>query len=311
MSLDELREARAAVAACHRARARAELLADQIASEQQECRRLRDRLADERDDVEALERLSVSSLLARARGRLDDQLRGERAEVAEVEVELATRQASLARLDAEFRAARDRSLDLDAAQARLDEVVARRGQAISGRDDRASRELAELDARLAVERAARSEIVEAHQAAIGADGALERAIEAMSSARNWSRHDTWGGGEWLSSAIKHQRLDSSVELLAGAHSALLRLRSELGDAAAIHHPNLSQPSPALSTMDVWFDNVFGDLMVHRKISRSLDELRRAHEGVLELVARLTREERIATDRVAELEARRDLLLRSA
>lgn len=313
MPIDELRQAEAAVADCMRAGIKAELLAHQIASEQQECRRLRDQLADELADVEALEKMSVSSLLARVRGRLDDQLRVEREEVAEVEVELATRQQALARLTAEFQAVRDRSTALPAAEERLAAAVAARERELIGADDATARTLADLDTQLTTERAARAEIVEAHQAAIGADAALERAIEAMTSSRNWSSWDTFGGGDWLSSAVKHQRLDDSVELLAAAHAALITLRSELGDLADdVHHPNLSHGTGGGQRIrDIWFDNFLTDLNVHRKITRSLDELRRSHAGVRQLVQQLAREDRIATDRVARLESERDHLLRNA
>lgn len=310
MSIEELRAAEAAVAACRRAAARAEHLAETIVHEQHACRRLRERLTDERDDVAALEKTSVSSLLAKVRGRFDDELRAERDEVAAAEVELATQQSALARLTAEFESARDEALGLDDALARLEEVTAARERQLVAQDSGVAHELAVLDQRLAAERAARTEIVEAHHAAIGADGAIERAIEVMTSARNWSAHDTFLGGEWLSSTVKQHRLDSSVELMAEVHAALIKLRTELGElAASVHHPNLSQPSPRLLTLDRWFDNIASDVLVHHKILRSLDQLRRSHDGVRELLGQLAAEERIATARVAELEAHRDRLLR--
>lgn len=310
MTLDELREAESELAACRQARNRLEQLAEQIGHEQHACRRLRERLADERDDVEALERLSVSSLLARARGHLDDDLRRERAEVAAVEVELATQQAALARLTAEFESQRERADDLDAARARVDAALARRAEQLAATGSRAAAELGDLDAQLTAERAARTEIVEAHTAAIGADGALEAAIETMTSARNWSVHDTFFDGDILSSSFKLDRLDHAVELNAAVHASLIRLRTELGElAAAVHHPNLSQPSTRLQTLDRWFDNEISDVITHRKIQRSLDELRRSRDGVRQLVEQLGREEAIATERVSRLEARRDLLLR--
>lgn len=307
---DDLAAAEDEVAACRRARHRVELLAEQIAHEQHACRALRERLADERDDVEALEQISVASLLARARGRLDDRLRRERADVAEVEVELAARQRALARLSAEFEAARDRSLELDTAQSRLDAALAERERRLAAGGGEAARRLAELDARLAAERAARTEIVEAHLAALGADGALDMAIRTMSSANDWSGIDTFANGEWVASALKHEHLDRAVDHNAEAHAALITLRVELGELAdAVHHPNLSGPSPTLLTIDKWFDNEISDYLAHRKINRSLQELRRSHAGVREIVAQLQTEERIATERVARLEAERALLLR--
>lgn len=308
MALDELREAEAAVAVCRRAAARAEALAVQISQEQHACAAVRKRLADEQDDVDALEQLSVASLLARARGRLDDQQRRERAEVAAVEIELATHQATLARLTAEFEATRDRSLGLADATARLDAAIAAREQEISTGAD--AEQLAALDERLTAERAAREQIVATHQAAIGADGALRRVIDQLKSARAWSRWDTFADGDWLASQVKHQRLDDSVVAQADAHASLLRLRSELGElATAIHHPHLTQVSSGQAFRDVWLDNIVTDLNVHAKIAQSIGELERSLHDVSEMLPELATQDRISAERVASLEAERDLLLR--
>lgn len=311
MSLDELRAAEAHLAACRQAHNRLQQLAAQIAVEQAECRRLRDRAADERADVRRLESMSVTSIVARARGKLDDRLRAEAAEAAQADLDLATQQAAVARLTAEFEASRDLAHDLDAAQARVDAAMAARAEQLAGDDTATAQQLDTLDAQLSAERAARAEIVEAHHAALGADGALEMAIRTMTSARNWSVHDTFVDGGWASSTVKQGYLGEAVERNAAVHASLIRLRAELGElASVVHHPNLSQPSVQLLAVDRWFDNQLSDYLAHRTISRSLAELERARECVRALLAQLGAEERIATERVAALEARRERVLRN-
>jgi len=309
MGLDEVRDAEAEVAARRRARGRAEVLAAELAAEQKVCQVLRGRLDDEQADVDALEDTSIRSVVARLRGRRDELVRRERADVAAVELELVTHRTAMQRLTPEFEAVRDQALRLPDAERRLASALAARAGELAAHPELAAL-LADVDTRLGAERAAFEQIRDAHVAALGADGALERAIESMSSARNLSSADTFLDGGMIVSSLKRGALDSSVETLAEVHVALLKLRPLLaGIAHEVHHPNLQMPSTGVA-MDVWFDNIFSDLRAHSRIAASLDELRRSRSSIDTLVRELATYERLSCERFERVQAERDHLLRS-
>lgn len=317
MSLDELLAAEAEVAACRRARARAEQLADEVAAEQRVCQVLSKRLRDERADVDALTGASIRSVLAKLRGHQDDLLERERAEVAEVELELATHRAAVQRLMPEFEAVRAESLRLDDAEARLEAALARRAEELAAHPATAE-QMTRVEHRLAEERDAHDQFRDAHVAALAAVGAIDRALESMSAAKGLSNLDLFTDtrsvlhrrGD-LISALKHDHLDASVERLAEVHASLLHLRPHLALVATeVRRPDLSMPSSRASTLDTWFDNVFSDFIVHRRISGSVDDLRRSKAEVEQMVAELASYEQVSRARLEAVEAERQALLRS-
>lgn len=327
MAVDELLDAEAAVAACRRAEARAEVLQSELAAEQATCHALRQRVDDARDQLRKLEGSSISSLIARFRGRRADLLTAERTRLAAVEAEFATHQSAMRRVSAQFDLARAEAHTLDAARHRLAAAIERREQQIAAMEDGMADELRDLDDRLALERAVRDALRSARQSAWSAVGALDHAVGKLSVARAWSTVDVLsegGGGlhhgstryvgDWAGHA-KHDRLDESVVPIAEAHAALLQLRAELTDVTSaaeshgIHRPHVRLPSEGLRTLDVWFDNKFSDLMVHDRISSSISDLERAKRTVEELLGELDPRERDACDRVGRLEAQRRELLR--
>jgi hypothetical protein len=315
MAVDELLDAEAAVAACHRAQARAAVLQSQLATAQAACQALRQRVDDERDDVRKLKRSSMSSLLARVRGRRESLVTAEQAQLAAVEAELATHESAMRRLAIQFDTARSEAQQLDAAQHRLDDAIEQREHEIAAMGAEMADRLRDLDDELALQRAVRDELRSARHAALAAAGALDHAVGKLSVAEGWSAVDvlsegsggvrhgsTRFGGDWAGRA-KHDQLDRAVVPIAEAHAALLRLRAELTDVTSgaqserLHRPNVRMPSHGLGKLDVWFDNRFSDLMVHDRISSSISELERAKRSVDELLGELDpREQQPMSDR---------------
>ncbi|NNE12622.1 MAG: hypothetical protein HKN41_10325 [Ilumatobacter sp.] len=316
MSLDDVLAAEAEVAACRRARQRAEQLADEIAAEQRVCQVLTRRLRDERADVDALQGASIRSVLARLRGHHDELLEQEQAEVAEVELELATHREAVQRLTPEFEQVRDRGLQLDEAEARLADALERRAAQLAA-DPSTSAEFDAVDRRLEVERDALTQFRDARLAALGALGAIERAIESMSTAKDLANLDVFTSsrslahrGADLVSSLKHDQLDASVERLAEVHAALLQLRPHLSLVSTrVRQPDLSMPSTRLATFDRWFDDVFSDLKSRRRIVGSVKDLERSREQVGAVAEELTEYERVSEQRVAAAQAEHDALLR--
>jgi hypothetical protein len=261
---------------------------------------LRTRHADELKDVERLEGLSLTRVLASLRGSRDETLERERAEADAARYRVAEAES---RLDALRR-------EQSAAQARLDQLAAAPGDYAAALDAKEHHLRQSGDPRrtrllaLAEERGRLTgeihEAAEALRAAGTATQALSRVRETLDSADGWSTFDTFGGGGLLTSAIKHSRLDEAAEEAARADRSLAALRTELADVpgAALTAPQLAI-GELTRFVDVWLDNIFTDLAVQDRINQAQENVERSTQLVHEVRTRL--EQRIAQAR-ARLDA---------
>lgn len=110
------------------------------------------------------------------------------------------------------------------------------------------------------------EIKEAQAACSAAIGSLRVALDRIGSARSWGTYDTWFGGGFFSSLIKHDRIDDAEQAMHQVDAALDRLRRELADVgvdgAAVGDVGVSALARSL---DVWFDNFFTDVGVQSRL----------------------------------------------
>jgi hypothetical protein len=259
------------------------------------------------DDVRTLESLSITRILAGLRGTRDADLDRESAEheAARYHVTLAERRVDLAEsavtelahkiddlgdVDALWAAVLD---DKEAAilrsrlprARRLGEIATRRG---------------ELDA---LDRECR-EAVAAGRAAL--DGLVD-ALQILGSADSWSAYDTWFGGGMISSTVKHQKLDEAVRRLHVASEALRAYEREVADLGrdAAAHVELEKWD---RIFDVWFDNVFTDLAVRRRIKDAIHDVEHAIAVVEAVAAQIATDSRQYAAEQTRLAVERDELL---
>jgi hypothetical protein len=272
---------------------------------------LRGAHALEERDVQRLEGLSLTRVLAALRGSREDRLARERAEAEAAGYRVAEAVARLEALDREDEQLAARLDRLAPAEAEYTAALAgkERWLATTG-DDRAPAlaALAEEAGRLADDL---REVEEARDAAIAAGAALDRLARVLESASGWSTVDTFLGGGMLASAVKHNRLDSAARLAAQADRALVVLRDELADVPGMRHGDLSARVDGLTQfVDIWFDNIFTDLAVGRRISDSRRNVAACRSRVVNLLTALDRRRERAEARLQAIAVERaDLLTR--
>jgi hypothetical protein len=261
--------------------------------------------AREQRDVDRLEGLSLTRIVASLRGSREDAIERERAEADAARYRLAEAEARLAAVRREDEAAQARLAELASAPrdhaAALDEKE--RYLRASG-DGRGARllALAEERGRLTGET---SEAAEALAAARTAWDALSRVQQSLESASGWSTYDTFFGGGAISSSIKHSRLDDAAHEAAYADECLLALRTELADVGGV-----AQTAPAMAMdgltrfVDVWFDNIFTDLAVRGRIRRAQENVERCMRRVQDVAAALEQRTVDIRTRLAAIEAER-------
>jgi DNA repair exonuclease SbcCD ATPase subunit len=256
--------------------------------------------AGEQADVDKLEGMSLTRVVAALSGSRNDRLARERAEADAARYRLAEAQA---RLDALGR-------ELAAAQARLDQLATAPADfaAVLDEKERASGDprllqLAEERGRLTAEL---RELGEASRAADAAEHALAQVADRLGSASSWSTYDTFFGGGVIGSAVKHNRLDEAAMAAAHADQRLAVLKTELADV------RMTGPSLRIGELtrfvDVWFDNIFTDLAVRDRIKQAQENVARVSGLVRDLNADLQQRAAGVRARLAAIEAeRRDLL----
>lgn len=117
------------------------------------------------------------------------------------------------------------------------------------------------------------EIDEALGAVDDALGCLDAAARDLKSAGNWGWFDIFGGG-FLTSMLKHGKMETAQRHLVAAQEVLARLADELHDVEGFAGlgPDVSD---FLLAADWLFDNAFMDAMVQQRIIESQDRVAKA------------------------------------
>ena len=114
---------------------------------------------------------------------------------------------------------------------------------------------------------------EAVQAGKRARNSLQNALNALDSARGWGIYDMLGGG-FISTMIKHSKMDKASDYIEEAKADLKAFGRELGDIK--EYTNID-----LSTGDFWgfadwfFDGLFADWAMQDRINEARSQVQQA------------------------------------
>jgi hypothetical protein len=270
----------------------------------------RSKLDDERRDVAALESFSPTRIWAGLRGTRLDDLDREQAEVRAAEYAVAAVELRLRTLRDERAVLGARATCLLGAAERREAALSSKHGALVAAGGATAAELVDIAARRGALEAELREVGEAFDAATAAGRALEEAATLLGKATDWADVDTFLGGGLLTDAMKYDRMDRASEMLRTADRALGRLAKELGDLgrAGVAGPQVTELT---RTFDVWFDNIFSDWSVKRRIADADTRTRQAFARVKEVRRSLSGQRGALRASIAALTARRDELLRRA
>lgn len=132
------------------------------------------------------------------------------------------------------------------------------------------------------------EIREAKLVALRVLEYLDKAEQKLNSARRWGILDILGG-EFLTSLIKHSKMDDAERLLEQIRYDLRTLRNELNDIDIQFGEQIGVSSFG-KFMDIVFDNIVSDWLTQSKIKQSLQEIDRIRSAVKDVLKTLNRME---------------------
>ena len=182
---------------------------------------------------------------------------------------------------------------LSSAQAGADDLPAAREAAV------AAMKGPESEAALQALEEAR-ELAEALFAANNARLAATGVDDELSAANWWSTYDTYFGGALVSSAMKDESLQYANAAAAPLVERLTILRKELQDLEVPTSYFAVQTNDMTARADIWWDNVFSDLVMAKRIHTARERLQRLQDGLTELALILGERRNLALARVDDL-----------
>lgn len=124
------------------------------------------------------------------------------------------------------------------------------------------------------------EMDEAYVAADQALAPLEKAIDSLKSAQSYSTWDTFFGGGFIVTAIKHDKIEQSQGKLHDVQIALQRLQNEVIDIETWNQTSYKINIDGLVKFaDYFFDDIFSAWSVHSKLATSVEQLKRVSDDV--------------------------------
>jgi len=277
-----------------------------------ELARLQATYSAEQKDVQQLESVSLTRVLASLAGSRDERLARERAEADAASYRVAEAQARIDAVRREHQAAQGRLDELASAPDAYAAVLDEKERFLTTSGDPRGGSLLQLAAERGRLTADLKETGEALNAAAAALHALSQVQDRLGSASSWSTYDTWFGGGMIASSIKHDRMDEAAQAAAAADQRLAVLRTELAD---VGDPGLTAPQLAVSGgtrfADVWFDNFFTDIAVADRIRQADRQVAESVQLVERLQARLTSRAAETKAKLRAIETDRESLLTSS
>lgn len=250
---------------------------------QQKLRELQTILQHEQRDVDALSRVTLSSVWLRICGTHEEVLRREQADVDAAALKCAAAEKELSEIRQEIAARRAKLSDLSYSERKYNDLLAqKRALLAASPEGDALRKLEEKAAKL------HSRQKEISEALDEGGAALHIAAEIVDCLKNAGGFATWDvlGGGLLADMTKHSELNTAQGLIEQLQRQLRRFRTELKDV----HLDANIPVDSfLSVADFLFDGLIADWMMKSRISRALSSAQNTQSQIERILSRLREE----------------------
>jgi len=235
-------------------------------AERMRLRSLAETLHKESQDVERLEGLSLEGLFYQILGNKEDQLDKERQEELAAKLKYDQCKYEVASLDEEYSRLNKRLGALEDLDAEFESVMRQKEKLLSEQDTAEARQLIGLAEKSGSLQVSVRELSEAVVAGEAVKASLDQVVDSLRSARNWGTWDMLGGG-FISTHIKHSRIDDARDHVHQAQVHAARFERELADVRLDADLSI-QFSSFTKFADYFFDNLITDWIVNSRIEES-------------------------------------------
>ncbi|AKB37686.1 hypothetical protein MSSAC_3096 [Methanosarcina siciliae C2J] len=252
----------------------------QLKTAQTDSKKLTKELTKEKNDVENLEKLSITRIIAEIKGTKDKKIKKERQEYWAAQLKYEASEKVIEELEKEINSLLgQRKKSFYDIESEYGQLLQEKEEVLKGQPGETSQKLlyiAEEKGRLAAEE---KELMEAEHAAQNAISSLNQLMETLKSADNWGKVDILGGG-LITTAIKHSRIGDAREQIAAVQKNLNSLQRELGDIKKIDPDEVKINIGGLATFaDYAFDGLVVDLIVQSRINEAQNRSQDLHGQV--------------------------------
>lgn len=243
--------------------------------------------AKEERDVEKLEKVTWSSILASLRGNKEEEIDREKREAYTARLRMQEAERQLAEIRGEIRMRQDRIRVYETCEQRYQDVLREKAAAVREENPVLAEKLAELEQRELGLASRNKELEEAVAAGRQTLDHIQAALDDLDNAEGWSTWDIMGGG-LIFDVMKYSSMDEAQKKIEWIQSDLRRYQAELADVAQTAAFDL-QPDGLLQFADFFWDNIFTDFAVRDHIYHSQSQMQTLKEQVSRIQTGLERE----------------------
>ncbi|KHE66748.1 hypothetical protein [Halobacillus sp. BBL2006] len=229
-------------------------------------------LQQEKEDVEKLERISLTNMFATLTGNNLERMEAEKREVVEARLKWREAYDSIQEMEQDLQVLKGRIDQLGDPSDEYERLLRQKKAYLIEKGQLEGQRLIEVAERRSEVQAELDEIDEAIVAGKQAVSALDQASSSLDSAENWGALDMLGGG-LLTTAVKHSRVDDANTAVHSAQRHLRKFARELEDLGTHYNHNL-EISGGLTLADFFLDGLIVDWFVQNRILTSHEEVRK-------------------------------------
>ena len=246
-------------------------------------------MEDEQEDVDRLNRKSLTAFLYRASGKMEEKLSKEEEEALAAVVKYDSAEKELQAVEEDIAYYEKQASGLPDCKIQYERMLEAKKEEIKESGNIEAEKILEMERQIAAIENRRKEVREAINAGERAHSIAEETLDGLKSAKNWGMVDLIGGGI-MSDVIKYDKLKSVKDRTSALQMALRTFRTELADVSSqIEGPLQVEVGEFLHFADYFFDGIFTDWMVYDKIKVSQERAEQTYsqiQGILEQLRKM-------------------------
>lgn len=237
-----------------------------------ELSKLEDQLVIELEDIEDLEKMSITSVFYKVLGSQDEQLEKERQEYLTVSLKHKELKKDIEILEYEHKVISSKVQEIGGLEANLDQLKKLRLQEIMSTDDHHRRQITGIYREMDEIQGELEELKQANAAGDAALRAIGEVIKHLKDAEHWGNWDMMNKQGAYYSQMKHNAIDRATNAAQQAQHKLKIFDRELIDV------NIEQTQLHIKLdgfgrfIDIFFDNLISDWVIQRKIKNALNNV---------------------------------------
>lgn len=245
---------------------------------------LSSKMYKEKQEVEQLENLSFSKVLAKIAGNYEEKYEKEYQEYISAKLKYDELAEYIKQLQEEIQKYRN-EIRIGTAEIRKME------QALIDNYAEAKERANHLEEEKEKCYRKQVEVKEAISAAMKVYDLTEVALDAYGSAKGWSTYDTFFNGGLIADIAKYSKLDDAQEITNKIRAASSSMKKELKDVQMEFKDDIDAIDGSVRGFDMFFDNIFTDWNVRNRITDNIETLENYRAKVSNILSVLRRAEK--------------------